>query len=354
MARHVFILGAGASQKAGGPLMSNFLNKAQDLQRQDLQRSDEQNIDNDAFERTFEAISELQLVHSKSRLDTTNVESVFGALEMARLFGHLGKMDGQIVRNLTDDIAKVIVQTVEHYVRFELENSQVVAPLEYRRFANLVNAMQAKKSHCAVITFNYDVALDLSLSHGGGPLYCLDGERGPSTQVPLLKLHGSANWNIIENGHGQEAIEPVSVSNFAAHMSRREAENSSLSIRMKDEVPRPFIVPPSWSKLHRYNFIENVWRRAATELRSAENIYVMGYSLPESDTFFRLLYALGTAGAARLRRFWVFDPASAVEANFRKILGQAAENAFVFRQKKFGDAVAFVDTYWSQDSAPVD
>jgi hypothetical protein len=31
--RHVFILGAGSSHSAGGPLMETFLQEAQDLQR---------------------------------------------------------------------------------------------------------------------------------------------------------------------------------------------------------------------------------------------------------------------------------------------------------------------------------
>jgi hypothetical protein len=98
---------------------------------------------------------------------------------------------------------------------------------------------------------------------------------------------------------------------------------------------RPVIVPPTWAKGTYYSDIKSVWRRAADEMKEAENIYVMGYSLPSTDEFFRLLFALGTAGTTRLKRFWVFDPNPDVEQKFRSILGQAAEARFKFFPLRF-------------------
>jgi hypothetical protein len=37
-----------------------------------------------------------------------------------------------------------------------------------------------------------------------------------------------------------------------------------------------------------------VWRTAAQHLSEAEHIFIIGYSLPETDQFFRYLYGLGT------------------------------------------------------------
>ena len=75
MSSVVFILGAGASRRAGVPLMSNFLDVAYDLwktgQVDDVKES---------FESVFEGRELLQQVLSKSRLDIHNIESVFAAL----------------------------------------------------------------------------------------------------------------------------------------------------------------------------------------------------------------------------------------------------------------------------------
>jgi len=83
--------------------------------------------------------------------------------------------------------------------------------------------------------------------------------------------------------------------------------------------------------------LRRVWRAAADSLANAENIFVSGYSLPDTDAFFRDLYALGTIGHARLKRFWVFDPSNTgeVEARFRKLLGQGAAPRFELFKSQF-------------------
>ena len=55
----VFILGAGASKRAGAPLMNDFLDVANDLWKLGFVKdADEQ------FQNVFSGISELQKVHS--------------------------------------------------------------------------------------------------------------------------------------------------------------------------------------------------------------------------------------------------------------------------------------------------
>jgi hypothetical protein len=52
----------------------------------------------------------------------------------------------------------------------------------------------------------------------------------------------------------------------------------------------------------------SVWQRAAQHLSEAETIFILDHSLPIIDQIFHLLYALGTIGATRFKRLWVFDP----------------------------------------------
>ncbi len=80
MSRSVFIFGAGASVDAGAPVMYNFIDQAEELLSRNIQA-----IDSSAFKKVLEAISAMQVVHSKSQFDLINLESVFTGLEMARI-----------------------------------------------------------------------------------------------------------------------------------------------------------------------------------------------------------------------------------------------------------------------------
>lgn len=73
-----------------------------------------------------------------------------------------------------------------------------------------------------------------------------------------------------------------------------------------------------------------MWRRAAKEMSGAENIVVIGYSLPPTDQFFQYLFALGCVGQRLLRRFIVCDPDPAVEGRFRELLAPAAKEGFEY------------------------
>jgi hypothetical protein len=105
-----------------------------------------------------------------------------------------------------------------------------------------------------------------------------------------------------------------------------------------------YVVPPTWNKSQYHVKLERVWKAAATELATAENIFVCGYSLPPSDQFFRYLYALGTVGDLRLKKFWVYDPdpTGAVRQRFEMLLGQAVMPRFEFFPLKFEDMTALI------------
>jgi hypothetical protein len=108
----------------------------------------------------------------------------------------------------------------------------------------------------------------------------------------------------------------------------------------------PVIVPPTWNKTQHHADIAGVWRTAAAHLAEAENIFVIGYSLPPTDQFFRYLYALGTVGDVRLKRLWVFDPdtSGALEARFRELLGPTSTRRFEMKPKRFSEAVEVIRT----------
>jgi len=73
----------------------------------------------------------------------------------------------------------------------------------------------------------------------------------------------------------------------------------------------------------------------------AEYIFIIGYSLPETDAFFRLLYGLGTVGETPLRKIVVYNPdeTGATEKRFKEMLGPGALARFSFRQLAFDKSI---------------
>jgi len=102
-------------------------------------------------------------------------------------------------------------------------------------------------------------------------------------------------------------------------------------------VREPFIVPPTWDKAEHYDALRPVWREAARHLREAENIIVVGFSLPETDQFFRYLYAIGSIGQSRPKRFWVFDtvPSEWLNLRYRSLLGPLTEPGYALVKASF-------------------
>ena len=123
----VFILGAGASRQAGGPLMSDFLDKAEELYRtkQGIQYAEE------AFADVFAAVSELQGIHAKSYLNLDNFETLFGAIEMARITGKFAQRDQASIEQLRNSIVTLIVRTIENTITFPVIENQIRPPEPY-------------------------------------------------------------------------------------------------------------------------------------------------------------------------------------------------------------------------------
>src|SRR5256885_208818 len=134
MGRTVFILGAGASVRAGCPVMSNFLDVADGL-RHSTKIGEPYDS---AFETVFKARAQLQSVHSKARLDVHNIEAVFGAFEIARRFRKsFGSLTIDDVQGLSRCMRLLISSTLERTTRFGiLGEGQINPPHPYGPFAS--------------------------------------------------------------------------------------------------------------------------------------------------------------------------------------------------------------------------
>ena len=356
MSTVVFVLGAGASKQCGAPLMAEFLDVAGGLLRTNSVADKCMQ-----FEQVFTVIGALQSVHSKAQLDLNNIESIFTALELGRIIQRVPGIETGDIPAAIASLKELIVTTLETTITFPTNRSHIGVPQPYAQFAELLVHLRTQAfpvQTVSVLSFNYDVAADMALFRSGlGPNYVI--EQAPRSQDPvrLLKLHGSLNWatekstKTIRPLHLHDYFQKYRIHGFEEHGEVKLPIGSQLSTYFSShgsppvEVElEPVIVPPSWNKADYHQALSNVWAAAATDLSEAEHIFVIGYSLPETDSFFRHLYALGSVGKSTLRQIIVYNPdtSGAVDARFRALLGPGAIARYDYRPLPFDQAIADV------------
>ena len=358
MAKNVFILGAGASKEAGAPLMAEFLDVARDLLASGELR---ESRDKESFQQVFEAIRQFRIMHYKSYMDLDNIEAVFGAFEMARLLKGSVNYSAEEVETIIKGIRTLISKTIELTMKYPSNRSGISANHTYASFAELVVKLgsESGKYASSVLTFNYDLGLDVAFyCHGVGVDFALpqDDDRGT---FKILKLHGSLNWGKCSH-KDCGLIVPWHLNCFFKkyHYNVWDDETKRVILDVASKLPEhkhakcncnlnpePVIVPPTWNKTEYHGALGEVWAQAGKELSEAENIIVIGYSHPVSDSFFRYLFALGSVGDANIKRFWVFDPAEGdeVESRFRELIGPGIDKRFRMFKKPFSEAIGIID-----------
>ena len=210
----------------------------------------------------------------------------------------------------------------------------------------------------SVLSFNYDIAVDMALYRAGlGPNYIIEPAPNAQNAVDLLKLHGSLNWATelesrkIRTLHLHNYLQTYRIHGFEEHGqftipigSQLVEYYSAHAVPAVQVEPEPVIVPPSWNKADYHQTLSNVWSAAAAHLAEAESIFIVGYSLPETDSFFRHLYALGSVGKSALRRIAVFNPDKSgdTDQRFRSLLGPGSLARYEYLPLKFDEAIEHV------------
>ena len=226
-----------------------------------------------------------------------------------------------------------------------MSNTTLNPQVAYFKFTNIIKQLMGMGKHCSIITFNYDLGLDYYLQYNKIPFDYSLNEAGVAKKagVSYLKLHGSINWGSCSGEHCKEIT-------FPSELRRETQENYSIVpiiSKLKDAKcvcgepidEDPFIVPPTWNKTAFDEQIEQVWKRAASELNDAEHIFVLGYSLPSTDLFFNYLFALGVDMRTILKGFYVRNIDPIVEERFESLLGSGIDQRFEFRGNRFEDFV---------------
>jgi hypothetical protein len=210
-------------------------------------------------------------------------------------------------RALYSKISDTIVSIFNEKARFTIKRRQEI----YEVYRNLFNFFSKNDQNVDFISLNYDllleIILDYSFKNKGGKFDENDQivstrmyqfamswilsrsapRHGPDvrrTNPRIVKLHGSINWFWT----GTSASETI----YCKILHKGEEEENI------DAGLTPYIIPPVMDKNVFYNhtIIKSLWKKAKELLYNADEIYIIGFSFPQTDISVRFLFQSSLEG----------------------------------------------------------
>ena len=203
------------------------------------------------------------------------------------------------------------------------------------------------RNHSVVITLNYDTLIERcvvgqylftngEVAEGRwfwswlypvpltpvAPIMGDQGVAGDPETVQLFKLHGSVNW--FYSGTTSFSGEPVYCLPVDVWKDDSSQRNKGLDAAVSGKTP--LVIPPLTEKTQYFQnqIVRRIWQRAGNEPLMAQRVFILGYSLPETDLTFRFFLSqtmriLQDAELATTQ-YWVADLNKEVVARLRSAI----------------------------------
>jgi hypothetical protein len=323
--RDLYVFGAGASyaisagnkNKSVAPLDSNFC-------------SEIKKMNYPYWVKTAAARVEADFVHHSDFSKTGLEELVCQQLSDLSFIQAIWKRANRGKRNPKDFLDDIV-----HLIAYRLKYCKAKRPNQVSKF--LESAMEGngeREVQDRIITFNYDTILDDFLLKRFSPQQVYfdninssklsqSGEKYPL----LLKLHGSINWRCKKSEYAKIFDPPKSRSKSPTktydtrdcHRINDIIFDPSVCSKFSDNVP--LIIPPIPQKpITSVSIFRYLWSYAYEYLSEAENIIIVGYSLPPSDRLAVSLFS--NFKNETLSNLTIIDPKEEVLARWIKLFNR--------------------------------
>jgi hypothetical protein len=321
MGKTVYILGAGFSKPAGfpkqGELLTGLINRLTDL-------SGDQFMPLEITSSISEFLTRCGFMREGRLVFTVTLEDLFTLLDqtISDRNSFVGFSWVELIK-IRDSLIRGVLGLLHSCAHKHLSS-------EEQRFKLLVANLIIKRINArtedpnedpfSIISLNWDSLIEDSLYwvlHQTGGIrgrkgiadidYCVYTTPLPNSphtastkqkalgiyNIKLLKMHGSATWlrcpcsNLIYTGLGMTEpaydiyIKPVFSPFIKEHLDQRERQSPALL--------EPYIITPTFAKVFDLPHIQTTWHNAFIELREADEVVFIGYSLPDADYHFRAL-----------------------------------------------------------------
>ena len=137
-------------------------------------------------------------------------------------------------------------------------------------------------------------------------------------RMRIIKLHGSLNWYY--SGNEDFSGEPI----YADPSDDRDPETSPIFERNRQDLA-PLIIPPLLDKdsFIKHSLLRLQWKEAFSSMIHAKDIYVIGYSLPDTDLTAKfMIQTVKKFTKAKWHVLLFHADASIVTQRFKGVLGQ--------------------------------
>ena len=306
MANTVWVLGSGFSRALGGPLLTELFTSGSRFRRNSFFTSEQFPLLHDELCKIALAMYENCLPGRRPNIDAwNNPEEFLERLDTAASLGPDSLTWKYTVTNLLRlarsggipkehaDLAKLAAATrrllAAECSAFLVDND----PSSGEKWKPYLKWMKNLKRSDVVLTFNYDLVLEtLAASFADKVAFVLPNSAPPSGQrkVTVLKLHGSVDWQRVDDGCYLRSKDPT----FALKAADHELA----------------IASPGPSKALAVKAFEDLWLRAEVALKKADAIVFIGYRFPPTDAEARgrLLDAVAKNSNAHLQIRAVLGP----------------------------------------------
>ncbi|RLG10554.1 MAG: hypothetical protein DRN64_02745 [Thaumarchaeota archaeon] len=287
--KEVIILGAGASKSEGAPLQNELFKEFFEYYKQVL-KGKEGSLPKKQEKLIIEYFKKFWGIDIENfqnqDVEFPTFEECLGILDLAyyrgeSFKGYPKKKIEQIRNALIFLIAKVLDEKLQGKI---IHHKELV-----KRLKKEENLRQI-----AFLSLNYDIIIDNVLVnlypefHLDYGIDFINFERENDWKRPnknkavlLLKIHGSLNWLYCPTCNHIE-LTPRKKEAIKAFYKAKKCSECKTPME-------PVIIPPTFYKEMTNPFIQKVFLKADKVLRSAERIFICGYSFPDADLHIKYL-----------------------------------------------------------------
>jgi len=333
----VFIFGAGASKAEGAPTTNELL--LESFRKLGTSQPVWHIKD---FLKDFFYVDVDKGCNDRSRIPTFEELLTILDISIARQDDLSKRWNHNELNRLRNDliycIAKILDETLERS-----------GELHKKFVESLFENSQRNNKNVAFISLNYDILLDNALielyakkdwdiDYGVEfrnfiePVQRSHEERVKYMQTPgkwhrprrekaiyLLKLHGSLNWLYCPN------CNTLKITKKEKGVLRIWTEFETCEI--DGSLQRPLIIPPTWQKVYENPHLVGIWQKATKVLGKADEVYFVGYSLPDSDVklkylFKKFLYRDNVSDRPKISVVLKNDKSKEIQWRYKRFFGE--------------------------------
>lgn len=251
----------------------------------------------------------------RNKVQNENLSKLLEKSEFEQLISYLSgnypwknkyEVDRQwsLFKEITDYIVE-FVESQENLSEIRIENNN--------KLSRIIQYFEDNETK--IVTFNYDTLLEKAFSkiikerigkrrwetYWDLPITSVGQRANPNNgqiQYPydpnkrtaiITKLHGSINW--LRSTYNPTFNEPIY---YKPDFNIEEGFiELSPSLETNMYGLSPFIIPPAMGKnsFLKHDLISVMWERARNQLENADELVIIGYSIPQSDTYIDLLFS---------------------------------------------------------------